>query len=347
MSSVNAINSNVSFGRAKKAEKAEKAEKQPKVSKHIQKRAMEKYGVDYMSLSPEAQKIIKKDINFEYAAIGLTAITTAGLSLFFARGKKLTNGFTEAFINSGKKALSNVPGLGKKFDPSVKDAKGLLGFASDKLDLLLNAKEIKNTEMEVRDFSRDILNTITKTRRDGSRVQITTDKIQDVLDDAILSDKTKEAIAPLLAKIDSMTENADANNGVIRTEDLDDLAAFVQKSLEKTKDVFNKESGLGKLINKIFGQDNAAVVEQKLADFGIKDGASAVDTALAGTGAVLVGNKAGDVMDDATDLNNGEVTEEAVIAHIQERGSEAVLKSFGQQVLDKARDFLLDNVESL
>ena len=39
MSSVNAIGSNVSFGRAKKADKAEK---QPKVSKHIQKRAMEK-----------------------------------------------------------------------------------------------------------------------------------------------------------------------------------------------------------------------------------------------------------------------------------------------------------------
>lgn len=336
MSSVNAIGSNVSFGRAKKAAKAEK---QPKVSKHIQKRAMEKYGVDYMSLSPEAQKIIKKDINFEYAAIGLSTIATAGLSMLFLRNQKIVSGFTEALINTGKKVASNIPGLKNKIDPSVKDAKGLAGFAGDKINLLLHAKEIKAEEKAFNNLAQGVLDRINDVDDDVVNVNGIKRFVQKALDNEDAPESVKRFAESVQGRIQDL-------KGEISPEKLTDLEEFVQGSIAKADGAFNESSKLGQLINRVFG-DKADVAKQKLANAGIKDGASAIDSALAGAGAVAAGAKTGDVMDDATDLNNGEVTEEALIAHIEEKGSEAVLKGFGKQAVDMLRDVVSEGVNSL
>lgn len=336
MSSVNAINSNVSFGRAKKADKAEK---QPKVSKHVQKRAMEKYGVDYMSLSPEAQKIIKKDINYEYAAIGISTIATAGLSMLFLRNQKIISGFTEALINSGKKVASNIPGLKNKIDPNIKDAKGLAGFAGDKINLLFHAKEIKAEEKAFGNLAQGVLDRINDVDDGIVNVNGIRRFIQKTMDNENAPESVKQFADSLQGKIKDL-------DGEIASDKLTDLEEFVQSSLAKANGAFNEDSKLGQFVNRIFG-DKADVMKQKLADKGIKDGASVFDTILAYLASIFAGSKAADVADDATDLNNGEVTEEALIAHIEEKGSEAVLKGFGKQAVDMVKDIVSEGVNSL
>ena len=342
MSSVNAIGSNVSFGRAKKADKAEK---QPKVSKHIQKRAMEKYGVDYMSLSPEAQKIIKKDINFEYAAIGLSVLGTAGLSLAFAKNQKLLNGLTESVINTGKKIANKVTGT-EKFQVAD-DAKDLGGFLLLKVQTVLNGKEIKRAETQSRDFFRDVLGTITETSKSGKRVNVAAEDLQEFVDNSEglskSAQKTVENIKDIISKYTNPEEN-------IAVEDLDGLAEGIKAHLNKANGEFNTSSKLHGFITKLFGNteeglENAAKVEKVLSGHGITDGASAIDSTLAGAGAVGAGLKAGDVMDDATDLNNKEVTEEAVIAHIQAKGSAATLRAMGEEALHTFTKMAKENLD--
>lgn len=50
-------------------------------------------------------------------------------------------------------------------------------------------------------------------------------------------------------------------------------------------------------------------------------------------------------MDDATDLNNKEVTEEAVIAHIQAKGSAATLRAMGEEALHTFTKMAKENLD--
>lgn len=343
MSSVNAINSNVSFGRAKKAEKAEK---QPKVSKHIQKRAMEKYGVDYMSLSPEAQKIIKKDIKYEYAAIGLTTLGAAGLSLAFARNQKVLNGFTEALINTGKTLARKLPVVGKKFETKLQVPEGgkkLNDFVGDRLMRIINGAGVKAEEKQLSGLREGVL---THLKADENGV-IDVKGVNEFLKKTLANEETTVSVKETAQRLAEKINAAAGENTEIQADKLKGIISEVKianggfdtnsKLHQGLVGIFGKKGADGNITLDPKGAEKLNAVEGFLSKHGITNGASAADTALAGVAAVGIGNKAGDVMDDATDLNNGEVTEDALIANIQEHGSIATLKAFGGEAIEQLK----------
>ncbi len=284
MSSVNAISSNVSFGRAKaaskKAAEAEVKQPKPKFSELGDRTMAEKYGD--VNINTNTAKFILGDYILDHAIeFGSAALIFLGA---LAKGKAITNGVGQTLVDSvAKKDLANVLEVGKK----------TLGKAgSNIMDMIKNPESSKAS---IPDVIRGFMN-FAKGEVTPEQFQINLDKINGV--------KFNEANMPsIVGKIANFA--GDLKTGRV-------LKASV-KAAEKSGNTVDELKLQTKAIEA--GNQTAEAVKTFFAKHNITDGVQVAEnsTALAGAGATAVGGKK--LIDKLTDLNDGTVARKALEAN--------------------------------
>jgi len=152
MATVNAINSQLSFGRAKAAQKPKESEetsvKQPKPNFAERVRGKyvsyinDKYDVNYDELDPKGRSAINRDLVTEKTLCAGLAILSA--AMLFGRTRNIFNGLTSSLITSGKRLMGKTEGT----IVNGKQAQGLGEWLGDRANKLLNAPKLKETLKE-------------------------------------------------------------------------------------------------------------------------------------------------------------------------------------------------------
>lgn len=282
MSSVNAINTNVSFGRAKAASKnqADVQQPKPKFSELGGRTMSEKYGD--VNINTNTAKFILGDYILDHAIeFGSAALIFLGA---LAKGKAITSGVGQTLVDTvAKKDLANVLEVGKK----------TLGKAgSNIMDMI---KDPSSSKASIPDVIRGFMK-FTKGEVTPEQFQINLDKINGV--------KFNEANTPsIVGKIANFA--GDLKTGRV-------LKASV-KAAEKAGNPIDELKLQSNALEA--GNQTAEAVKAFFAKHNITDGVQVAEngTALAGAGVTAVGSKK--FVDKLTDLNDGSVTRKALEAN--------------------------------
>ena len=289
MSSVNAINSNVSFGRAKAASKkaAETEIKQPKPKfSELGNRTMsEKYGD--VNINTNTAKFILGDYILDHAIeFGSAALIFLGA---LAKGKAITNGVGQTLVDAiAKKDVANVLEVGKK----------TLGKAgSNIVDMI---KDPAGSKASIPDVVRSFMN-FTKGEITPEQLQINLDKINGVV--------WNETGAQISNKPTIISKFADTI-GALKADKALKASAKAAEKAGNTVDYQALELDATKV-----GAETTEANKTFFAKHNVTGGIQVAEnsTALAGAGATAIGGKK--LIDKLTDLNDGTVARKALEAN--------------------------------
>ncbi len=295
MASVNAINSQVSFGRRIRTGEDSKKVSHKVIDKVYDKyinTINDKYDIDYANESPARRKMANQDFLAEKAfCIGAGMLA---FMLFLTKGRNVFNGIAPAVETTGKKLLNKGAST---LDSNHKPAQGIGSWTADRLKRTVFAAKINGENKIINNAVGDI---IRRAEKDGS-LEITEKLIRQLEEISVNGRKigNKELAAALNKNLGETMDIAD----------VDKLVSKHQARLFGNSVVYgevDKNSRLHKLLSKIFkNEEQLQNIENKLGNgFGIKNGNEAAEAVIAGGTAIGAGANAYDKADYFTDMND-------------------------------------------